>query len=223
MLRSAVLLWMLSLPFISQAESTQLAQIFPTSCHFSGTFTQNKHIEGISFPLQSEGDFYFSCNFGLVWNTITPFPEALLYANARMNYRVDEQGKIEEMPSTTRYVMSQFFLRLLKGDAEYFENEFSVSALQENQGTLLVPKSDFMKRGLKHIKVNKRLLSDSANSVQLDIEISDATNQVTHIVISDILEYEIEDRQAAVEQCLELYPRPLQWCRLMRSPGYYNR
>lgn len=204
---------------ISEAELLQ--QIVPASCHFSGQFIQRKHIQGLPVPLQSNGDFFFSCDFGLVWNTLAPIQEALLYVNARKNYRVDERGDIEPLSGAARYAMSKIFLRLLKGDTEYFADEFEVAEGPQNEGLSLTPESEFMKKGIRRILIEKRAAENAG--VTLNISIEDTTGQNTNVTIDGINEYDIENKQAAFEQCEVLYPGPRQWCRVLRSPDFYMR
>lgn len=203
------------------AEKQLLSAVFPKTCHFSGLFVQKKEIQGLAFPLQSSGDFLFSCDLGLIWNTTAPFNEALLYANAKTNYKVDEHGNIEEMSGTTRYVMSRFFLRLLNGDADYFAQEFKVTLTEDGSGTILTPESDFMKKGIEGILIEN--FNPDEKALSLNVKITDATGQATHITIKSIVEYSLDGRTEAYKQCKVLYPNPSKWCRLLRSPGYYMR
>lgn len=202
-------------------EAELLAGMFPHSCHFSGNFIQQKNIKSLPIPIKSSGDFFFSCDFGLVWNTSAPIQEALLYVNARKNYRVDERGEIEPLSGAARYAMSKVFLRLLKGDTEYFADEFAVSAAPDNAGLILVPESEFMKKGINQIQIAKHGATQS--DLLLNINIQDTTGQNTVVTIDSIREYAIDNKQAAFEQCETIYPGPGDWCRILRSPDFYMR
>ena len=84
-----------------------LSNMFPTSCSFSGQFSQQKNIEGLPVPLISNGDFFFSCDLGLIWSTDTPFIEAILYANAANSYRINDKGDVTPLTGIARYSMSK--------------------------------------------------------------------------------------------------------------------
>ncbi|WP_100656149.1 outer membrane lipoprotein carrier protein LolA [Alteromonas flava] len=203
------------------SEQQLLAAIFPPSCHFSGQFQQQKRIQGLDFPLVSTGDFYYSCDFGLVWNTQAPFQDALLYANSSASYRVDAQGEIEPLAGTARYIMSNVFIRLLKGDTAYFAEEFDVTRDTTTQATRLTPIGEFMRKGLQQIVVNP--LADNEQAETLHVVITDVTGQDTVIKIGDTVNYSFDSKKAAYEQCQQLYPSPLEWCRVLRSRDYYER
>ncbi|MFC4699976.1 outer membrane lipoprotein carrier protein LolA [Glaciecola siphonariae] len=202
-------------------EQAMLAEVFPSSCDFSGDFTQTKHIDGLPMPIKSTGDFFFSCGLGLIWNANTPFSEVLLFANATTNFRIDESGEIEALSGKVRYGMSKIFLRLLKGDVEYFADEFSVNLLENGAVTQLIPESEFMRQGINNILIKKT--QSPQQPLMLNIDIQDATGQVTSVVIDNINEYSVSGKKQAFEQCKQVYPSPAQWCRMLRSPWRFEK
>ena len=206
---------------LPQGEEQLLSAIFPPSCHFSGQFQQQKHVEGIAFPLVSSGDFFYSCDLGLVWNTQKPFQDAMLYANASASFRVNEQGEIEPLTGTARYIMSSVFIRLLEGDTAYFAEEFDVSFDSATGTTVLIPNGEFMRRGLQQIAVQKT--PHENQQVSLHTTITDITGQNTVIRITETDNYLIDGKKAAFEECQKLYPSPLKWCRVLRSRDFYAR
>ncbi|WP_189405634.1 outer membrane lipoprotein carrier protein LolA [Alteromonas halophila] len=204
-----------------EAEAQLLAAIFPDSCHFSGQFSQQKAVKGLPMPLKSRGDFYFSCELGLIWHTQAPFQEALLYANASDSYRVNERGDIEPLSGVAKYAMSNIFLRVLKGDTDYFAQMFTVRRAENESGTELLPDSAFMQKGIKRILISKQ--RDDNDAVTLNIHIDDTTGQRTAVTINQITPYAINDKQAAYDQCRALYPSTRKWCRALRMPGQVIR
>lgn len=202
-----------------QEEISLLKDILPSTCHFTGQFVQEKEITGLPIPISSIGDFFYSCGLGLIWNSSTPVEEVLLFVNANTHFRIDEQGKIEPLSGKVRYGMSRIFLRLLKGDNEYFADEFAVSLL-ENGVTQLVPESSFMKKGIDSIQIIKN--QNTEGGISLKISIFDTTGQATKVSINKIKEYAFDSKQAAFDQCELIYQKPKQWCRMLRSPWRYQ-
>ena len=98
----------------SDTEKKLLTDIMPNSCNFSGQFVQKKAIKGLPIPLQSNGEFFFSCDLGLIWRTSSPFEEALLFANGATHFRIDEHGEHAPLSGMVRYSMSRIFIRLLQ-------------------------------------------------------------------------------------------------------------
>jgi|TARA_Y100001968_G_scaffold324701_1_gene364571 hypothetical protein len=199
-------------------EATLLEEIFPSGCHFSGQFLQQKTIQGVPVPLKSTGDFYHSCDLGLIWHTQTPFNEAILYVNSSNNFKADANGALAPLTGTTRYIMSNIFVRLLKGDTSYFTDEFAISADIQSGTVTLRPESEYIRKGLDSIIVNKT--TDQEKGVTLNIEVLDATGQRTDVLISAVEQYDFSGKRAAYEQCEALYS-DTSWCQVLRSPSRY--
>ena len=202
------------------AEQDILKEAFPSICHFSGNFEQKRQSKGLPIPLNSSGNFYYSCDLGLIWNTESPINDVLLYVNATTNFRVNENGDIESLSGAVRYAMSRIVLRLMRGDIAYFASEFEVSRSEEEGSILLLPESTFMKKGIKSIQLNKTM--ENSSDTKLLITIRDLNEQNTSIEIKDIAEYRFEGERKAFEQCELLYPQPSLWCRVLRSPWRYE-
>ncbi|MDC8829453.1 outer membrane lipoprotein carrier protein LolA [Alteromonas gilva] len=200
-------------------EASLLAGIFPSGCHFSGRFSQQKSIPGVPHPLTSSGDFYYSCDLGLVWHTETPFNEAILYVNSSNNFKADAEGTLAPLSGTTRYIMSNIFVRLLKGDTSYFVDEFAITSAEQNAAVQLRPESDYIRKGLDTITIKKAVNEVSGTS--LDINVIDASGQHTDVTISDVTQHNIDGKKAAYEQCEALYLKTADWCQVLRSPSRY--
>lgn len=205
----------------TESEKELLANVFPTSCHFSGQFSQLKHIDGLPVPLLSEGDFFFSCDLGLVWNTHSPFNEVILFVNAAKNYLVDDEGEIQPLSGITQYILSKVLMRLLQGDTDYFAEEFIVTPAEGSEMLMLRPESYFMQKGIDNIQFKKN--ESLEEGVSLSVVVTDTTGQKTKVQINRIQEHEIDGRRSAFEQCKDLYPNSEQWCKLLRSPRRFEQ
>ncbi|MCW8108918.1 outer membrane lipoprotein carrier protein LolA [Alteromonas ponticola] len=204
-----------------ESEIALLTNLFPQNCHFSGQFLQKKNVEGLPIPLHSTGDFFFSCDLGLIWHTQEPFREAILYVNSSNNFRVHEDGSLTPLTGVTRYIMSNVFVKLLKGDTQYFVDEFAIKLADDNTSVELKPESDFMKKGIDSIRFQK---NDSDElGITLLVDVTDVTGQVTHVSIDKIRAYQIEGKRGAFEQCEKLYSDNSAWCQVLRSPAHIRR
>ena len=201
------------------AEEQLLASVFPSGCNFSGQFNQQKAMQGLPVPLNSNGDFFYSCDLGLVWHTSEPFSEAVLYVNSTNNFRAEDDGALTPLSGVARYVMSNIFVRLLKGDTGYFTDEFAIS--QEDAGDLvLLPESEMMRKGLQAIRISKT--GDDTTPMAVSIKVTDASGQDTQVRIDNIQEFDFEGKRNAYEQCLEQYSDKTNWCQVLRSPSRYD-
>jgi len=202
-------------------EKALLGEVFPDQCHFSGQFTQQENVEGVPVPLKSAGDFFYSCDLGLIWHAREPFKETILYVNSANNFRVEEDGSLSPLTGVTRYIMSHVFVKLLNGDADYFVEEFAISQAEKDDAVELKPESEFMKKGVQSIRFNKQ--EDEQQGVLLFIDVLDATGQVTHVSIDSVNTYNIDGKRQAFEQCERLYQQSSQWCQILRSPSRADR
>lgn len=200
-------------------ETALLTGIFPSGCHFSGRFLQKKTIRGIPTPLTSTGDFYYSCDLGLIWHTQTPFSEAILYVNSSNNFKAGVDGSLAPLTGTTRYIMSNIFVRLLKGDTDYFVEEFAISKGEENTIVTLRPENEYLRKGLDTITISKAL--DQTKGTSLSIGVLDATGQLTNVLINNVEHYSISGKREAFEHCEMLYADTKDWCQVLRSPTRY--
>lgn len=212
-------------PFYAKANANQpdeaalLAGIFPSGCHFSGRYSQQKTIQGVPVPLISTGDFYYSCDLGLIWHTKTPFDEAILYVNSSNNFKAEADGTLAPLSGTTRYIMSNIFVRLLKGETSYFTDEFTISKGKHNGMVELQPESDYIRQGLNVITVQKN--TSQTEDTVLEISVIDASSQLTEVAISDIKQYDISGKRAAFAQCEALYSDMPDWCQVLRFPSRF--
>lgn len=197
----------------------KILKILPDGCHFSGRFSQHKTIEGLIFPLASNGDFFFSCDLGLVWNTFSPIQEALLYTNSKINFRMNDKGNVELISGVVTHVVSDIFLKILKGDVDYFISEFSVRLTDDRRGVELRPKSSLLQKAINYILI--RRYSDDVIGVAVEMIINTTAGQETKVTIDNIEKYSLEDRRAAYEQCQAIYNNSPIRCRALFLPDHY--
>lgn len=193
-----------------------LRSVMPTACHFSGDFIQNKKIQGLSAPLISDGEFFFSCDIGIIWQTQSPFAEALIYSHY-FNYRVSGDA-IEKLTSLTHYGMSKIMLKMLNGDVDYFAESFSVGSLIDGELSLS-PQSKFMKKAIDKIVLQKTQVDDS---ISLLVNIHDKSQQLTKITIDNLVEYDLENKQVARRQCEKNHADKEVLCEILHYPARFD-
>jgi len=199
-------------------EETLLSAIFPSRCNFSGHFSQRKAVEGVSVPLNSTGDFFYSCDLGLVWHTSKPFSEAVLYVNSTNNFKAEDDGTLTPLTGITRYIMSNIFVRLLNGDTAYFAEEFSVTEATDKT-VRLHPESGMLQKGLDVIHISK---TEDDSPTAVSIKVTDVKGQDTLVLIDHIQQYSFTGKRSAYEQCNNLYADKTNWCQVLRSPSRFD-
>lgn len=190
---------------LAQADSPQTAapdikDFLPQQCFFSGQFTQNRHIESIPTPLESQGNFLFSCKHGLIWHTGLPTHETVIYTNGKKHFQVDGDGRIEPLQGRLHGNMALLLNGLMGADVNYLEKYFSFGAI-ELDNVELQPKKKNMRRFIEQLKLRKY-----ENSIEIGL-ISDARN-TTVIRIFDIQVLNKFD----IDQCREHYAEPVTIC-----------
>ncbi|MEM0912920.1 MAG: outer-membrane lipoprotein carrier protein LolA [Pseudomonadota bacterium] len=203
-------------------EQTLLQDVLPNVCSFTGQFKQTKNMQGVPVSLKSDGDFLYSCRLGLIWNTTVPFNETLLVSHRRSSFRIDENGRVSSLQGALRYSMSKIFMRLLKGDEDFFAREFAIQKTADNGITELRPESDFMKKGIEVIRISK--IEDEETGITLNIEILRADEQSSTIDIFNLTEAtHVESRAQAFKYCETVYQSTTKWCKILRQPAQFGR
>ena len=203
--------------FANIDEKALLQSVMPTACHFSGGFMQSKTVQGLPKPLVSEGEFFFSCDMGMIWQTQAPFAESLIYSNY-FNYRIIDDD-IEKLSSLTHYGMSKVMLKMLNGDVDYFAKSFEAVLLADNELSLS-PESKFMKKAIDKIILKK---IQAGHSLALHVSIYDRGQQLTTIAIDKLVEYDLKTKQRVQERCEEAYLEQKKLCEVLRFPARFDQ
>lgn len=176
----------------SQTLENELRSLMPTECVFSTQFTQTK--KTTPFTLTSNGILFYSCDYGLLWKSTTPFIETLIYKKNSLNFRIEEDGTREKLTSIAHRNLGKFLLHLLDGNVAYFFDAFDVT--KETKETkdatelLLTPKNKHMKKAIQSISLTMLSAPEhikDASSLQLNIRINHANEDMTDITINNIV------------------------------------
>jgi hypothetical protein len=192
----------------SAQENAQITNLTaPSSCSFSGDFEQNKALKGLENTIESTGIFFFHCELGVIWKTLTPVQETLVLNKMGASSRVEE-GQVSSFGSRQGRLLGKLINGLMGADAEFIDENFEVQSTKievpsndsaqyfHRQSHVLNPKKSRLRRAIKRIElvtplqtVNRQNSERNDNGVT--ISILDRNNQWTHIVTSGTLDYQV--------------------------------
>lgn len=200
-----LLIFPLLFSLIAQADNPQAAApdikgFLPQHCYFSGRFVQNRKVESIPASLESQGNFLFSCEHGLIWHTGLPTRETVIYTNGKKHFQVDSDGRIEPLKGRLHDNMALLLNGLMGADVNYLEKYFSFGTI-EPDNVELQPKKKNMRKFIEQL--NLRKLDES---IEINL-VNDARNNTT-IRIYDIQVL----NEFGIEQCRRHYPEPANIC-----------
>jgi len=182
-----------------------LRSFVPEGCYVKGQFTQEKAIKELSFPLVSEGDFLFDCKHGLIWQSIKPIPEMVIYPLLEQPRQVDASGNLKILDGRVQREIGLLLNRLMGGDTHYILQSFDMSGSESL--LTLQPKARPLNRFLQRIE-----LSESEDNIKT-ITLRQSEQEYTQIAVVQ-REYVSElNRKKCVKlligndaACLALYP-----------------
>lgn len=154
------------IPAESDANKT-IAQIFLTLSsmqNHSGTFTQTKTLNGLSFPIISQGSFVFAKNRGLYNEINKPLFQALTYS---ANGIIEWNEKGEQINNNTHnpaeHYVSEMLLAFFNGDQKHINEIFTISSGRDSANStnsiklwqlILTPNNKAMQDYLQQITIN---------------------------------------------------------------------
>jgi len=121
---------------VSVANAAQLAKLTRDTARslsraqvVRGAFVQQRHLAGLSKPLESDGRFLFARGTGIEWHTEKPFDSQFILTEGGMTQR-DEGGEtlrisVADQPALT--VVSRVFFALFALDFNALSQDFTMS------------------------------------------------------------------------------------------------
>lgn len=216
------LLVLLAMPMLCWAQVddepvTQLLKGFmPEHCAISGLFEQQKKLPGLPIPIESQGDFFFYCELGVIWRTAEPFEDALIYTPYNRYFRVNDASKVTSLNGVIHHNIAKILLAILSGDEEFFMDKFSIMKTGAESAIWLLPKSQWLKKGIDKITLGK---SKKNNIVQLAIY--SASSEVTLLSIFDVENSDVSTKSIAFDTCVVSIASK-QACEVLRYPGRFD-
>ena len=193
-----------------------LKSMMPKVCHLAGEFSQSKQIKSIPVPLVSKGEFVYSCDFGLIWKTLTPVTESLVFSNKKHHFLVQDKFTVENLDGVQHYFLADLLLGLMSGNTEFIAKEFELSTLSDVQkGLTLQPKNKMVKQAIQSVVLKK--LDDTNNKNALEITITDKNQQTTKIISSEKQQFANHDDFSI--SCMSLSTSS---CKLLFNPVRIN-
>lgn len=170
--------------------------IKPQECRFSGEFTQQKKLQGLEQAIISSGVFFYDCELGIIWKTLSPNTESLVLNKTSDSYRV-KRLKIEKIQSAQDTFVSQLIMALVSADEDYLSKTFKPSSVDQTT-TVLTPTNRRLKRAIKSIT-----LTDSGVD-QITFDMLDQNNQTTSIISTALKSYSNNLTQADCKEIEEI-------------------
>jgi hypothetical protein len=159
-------------------------------CSFNGRFIQQKELTGLPNPLESQGRFYFHCEHGIIWKTIVPLQETLIFSNSGNVFSVkDSQSAL--INSKYAKFLGQLILGLISSDHKQITKVFEIEESGEKSFTLS-PKRRSIKKAIQKIEISfldfqhESTTSKEISPSSIHIKILDRNKEKTSITSSKI-------------------------------------
>lgn len=171
--------WIIILAFLTSIFSMQNALAnpldkLPKQCHFSSKFEQTKTLATLPVPLLSSGELYFSCNYGLIWQTQRPIQEALILTKKNYHFQELTQGSeksLQSLESLQTQFLSNLLIGLMSADQDYIRKTFNIEEV-DKKSFQLIPLNNSLKRAIEKITIQNQRESKELN---IDILQTDET------------------------------------------------
>lgn len=118
-----------------------------------GQFNQQKKLQGLAYPLKSQGHFIFWKDRGLYLAIDKPFFNAMtITSNAMINWQTDGTGSIaQEQSGIIQNEINKTLLAFFSADMEMIQQRFATAWAfdRENWQLTLTPKLDIIKKNIR--------------------------------------------------------------------------
>lgn len=208
-------------PSFAETGSAQDALPLPdAACSYAGNFTQDRYLSGITEPIRTAGQFYFHCEYGVVWATQEPIKDVLILHRNGRGLQVSPDQAAQKLKSRQSKFLGQLLTTLMAGDQAALRELFEISATETAYQYQLLPRQRKLKRGIQHLVLDlaqlQPLLDQSEMSSKekaLGIEILDRNHQTTRIAATQTRQFEPTDNAAA--QCASMTDLGAEYCDLL--------
>lgn len=170
--------------------------VAPQECRFSGEFSQQKLLQGLDQALVSKGVFFYDCDLGIIWKTISPNTESLVLNKTGDSYIV-KRLKIETIQSQQNKFISQLIMALVSADEAYLSSTFESSRVDHNK-VILTPTNRRLKRAIQSITLSETTVGE------ISFDMLDQNQQTTSIVSTILVKYPADSEQEAQAHCVEV-------------------
>jgi len=208
----------------TQAIDNSNIKLPDSPCAFSGDFIQTKTIAGLDKNLISNGSFYYHCQDGVIWSTLSPINETLIFSRTGNNIQIKEQ-EVSNLKGRQSKLLGKLLNTMMSGNQSEIMQQFSINAVDTTNSQFeLLPKKKSLKRAIKQIqliftKTNNNELEPELNKI--NIQIRDRKNQLTSIESTQTNTFDSTNINSAKIRhghcltsgitnlaCNQLYPQP---------------
>ena len=120
-------------------------------CIFSGSFQQTRQITGLNDALDSSGQFFYHCNYGVIWKTTEPLTETLVLSKTDKNYQL-QGDEIKRIRSRYSKILSKLIINMMGSDKTQTSKDFEIN--QTEQSVILTPNRKRIQRAIKSIEIS---------------------------------------------------------------------
>ena len=174
-----VLILCLSIPCLSAEEPSKntptlekIQTILQSPAIMRGEFTQQKKLNILKKPLQSEGNFIIVQGQGIIWNVVKPVTSKMIIGNNVIYFSEQMSDNAERSMSYIGKILNA----ILAGDILQLQQQFIITNsninTQKQWQLTLIPKSMLMKKALASIELSG---SQVINRIQLNENSGDYT------------------------------------------------
>ncbi|MFT5116656.1 MAG: hypothetical protein ACI9NY_000178 [Kiritimatiellia bacterium] len=144
-----------------------VVDLFPQSCYFSGRFTEQKQLIGLSDPLLSQGQIMFACDRGLTWYTQAPITEALIYSLGHQHFFYSqERQSIKPLTGRLHNNMGKLLVSIMGADTGYIDQYFKlIDEPRKDKIYRFVPKKKAMKKFIGELRLQKISINNDVTIV----------------------------------------------------------
>lgn len=204
---ASIILLNVATTHLARAQASLPSLPLKAQCAFIGSFEQSKRLEGLIDPLVSNGDFYFHCEHGVIWKSVEPVAESLVFRKNDSAFAFNQQNEPREIKSPQGKVLGRLLNDLIGADFQQLAKTFELEQLDQNT-VRFTPRKRRLKRAIKTVDLTviesdrKTIEDDEKKSVKIDIV--DRNNQLTSVtaVQTQVVEAHL-DKGALQTQCAE--------------------
>ena len=190
----------------ARADENQLNSFLAQDCYYHGNFEQTRSLDFLPVPLVSSGSFVFSCDHGVVWQTLQPLFETVIYTTDSLHFRMQQHDRIDLLQGILHSNMATMLRAIMGGDTGLIENNFSVSTLDQNNMSL-TPRKATVAKYLHQIDLGKEPQG-------LSISMINSETESTRIVISELEVF----TTLSFSQCEALFKATVLACKALFTP-----
>jgi len=178
----------ISLVFANVDDQNPLAAL-PQHCYFSSEITQTKTEASLPIPLKSTGKIYFFCQAGLIWQTIVPIEETLIFSGKHYQFKQNDSKSLQRLNSQEMSFLSDLMLGIMKADQDYIVETFDIETISDTTFKLL-PIQSFLKKAIAEIKI--QILDNDA--ITIEIQQTNDTNILIESITNNVLDESLADQ-----------------------------